>query len=152
MISSNVKWKVYWYSLLVIVTGENKHQALTKDSRRKFLNLEKVRALDLDKGMFAVDVASKYNVNKSIINRWKNTEMMSFTMPLQAIERNRKGGKHTKLLTLFEKFKSARSQDKRCSHVWIYILKHQSCSRKCIPIQQNHCRSLLWPILLQNIT
>ena len=111
-----------------VLTGENKTKPSQKDSRRSFSNLEKVRALDeLEKGMLAIDVASKYDVNRSMITRWKNNADVIYNAfagdrKKQLFAKNRKGGKHTKLLlTLFEKFKSARSQGKRCSHVWIYI-------------------------------
>ena len=111
-----------------VAISEEKGKDHLKAKRKKYTNMEKIRALDeLDRGMMAVDVAERLGVNKSMITRWKQNADTIYTSVAQDYKRrlftkNRKAGKHSKLFQLlFQKFESSRKQGKRCSHTWIYI-------------------------------
>ena len=101
-------------------------------TRKAYSNVEKMKAVNgLDNGMLAIDVASKYGVNRSMITRWKKSEDVIANAAAsdhkkRLFIKNRRRDKHTSLLSkLFIQFQDARNKGRRCSHTWIYTRAKQ---------------------------
>lgn len=87
----------------LIKTIEGNDSVPEKKKRLSYSNDYKANVLDDNNGMRHTDAARKYNINRSLVTKWKSHEKL--------FKKNRRGVKHKALFTqLFERFSVARKR------------------------------------------